>query len=187
MTTNVGDRKWQVEPWNVEEAGVVAKTAIFDLKKRRCTSPESGKHGEYVYLDSSSWVNVLALTERNEVVMIEQFRHGLATITLEVPGGIIDPGESPEQAGLRELREETGYAGDEAQLIGSVSTNPAIMNNWCSTVIVKPADQRGEVELDPSEEIAVRLVPLDRVDDLIRAGIIHHAMVVAAFHHLRLM
>ncbi len=177
---------WTVEPWEVEEAGVLAATPIFELRRRRSTSRQSGKQGEFVYLDSPAWVNVLAITASDEVVMIEQFRHGLAEVTLEIPGGMVDAGESPEVAGLRELREETGFSGDRVELIGRVSPNPAIQNNWCSTLLVRPAAQTTSTELDASEEIAVRLVPLAEVDALVRAGIIHHAIVVAALHHLRL-
>lgn len=173
-----------VPPWQVREAGTIAKTPIFSLNKRRCTSPESGKTGDFVYLDSPGWVNVLAITDDDHVVMIEQFRHGLAAVTLEIPGGMVDGNESATVAGLRELREETGYAGDDAELIGVVSPNPAIQNNWCSTVLVRPAELREAIELDASEEIAVRLVALTDINALIRAQVIHHAMVVAAFHHL---
>lgn len=174
-----------VAPWKVAESGSIAETRIFSVKRRQCESP-SGKSGEFYYLDSPGWVNVLAITEADEVVMIEQFRHGLAEVTLEIPGGIVDDGESPEIAGLRELREETGYAGEQASLIGAVSPNPAILNNWCSTILVRPAELVETVELDEHEEIVVRLVPLAAIDDLIRSRVIHHAMVVSAFHHLRL-
>ena len=175
-----------VKPWDVEEAGTIATTPIFSLRSRTAKSRQSEKHGSFVYLDNPDWVNVLAITANDEVVMIEQFRHGLAQVTLEIPGGIVDPGESPADAGMRELREETGYAGDAPEVIGAVSPNPAIQNNWCSTVLVRPAEIRAAVELDASEEIGVRLVPLAEVDALIRARVVHHALVVAAFHHLRL-
>lgn len=176
-----------VPPWDVEEDGTLAETRIFTLRQRKATSPASKKSGKFVYIDTSSWVNVIALTAKREVVMIEQFRHGLDAVTLEIPGGMLDDGESPMVAGLRELYEETGYGGDDAEEIGVVTPNPAIQNNWCHTILVRDAVLRGQPEPDESEEIAVRLVPLDDVGALIKKRIIHHTMVVAAFHHYALL
>jgi 8-oxo-dGTP pyrophosphatase MutT (NUDIX family) len=121
------------------------------------------------------------------VVLIEQFRHGTEEVTLEIPGGIVDRGEDPLAAGLRELREETGYEGGEARLIGRVTPNPAIMNNHCHTVLVRGARRAGAQQLESNEEIAVRLEPRERIDGLVRGGSIEHALVVAAFHHLALL
>ncbi len=173
-----------VQPWDADEDGTLAETPIFHLKARRARSRQSAKAGRYVYLDTVDWVNVVALTADDEVVMIEQYRHGLGEVTLEIPGGMLDPGEDPAQAGARELEEETGFRGDAITSLGFVSPNPAIQNNRCHTILVSPVAATGRVALDESEEIAVRLVPLAAVDDLIRRGVIHHAMVVAAFHHL---
>jgi 8-oxo-dGTP pyrophosphatase MutT (NUDIX family) len=184
--TNRDDYRRLVPSWDVVEDGTLAKTRIFELKRRRATSPRSGRSGTFVYLDTPSWVNVVALTPNDEVVMIEQFRHGLGEVTLEIPGGIVDAGEAPEVAALRELAEETGYGGEGAEVIGVVSPNPAIQNNWCHTVLLHDAELRATPEPDENEEIAVRLVPLADLDDLVRNTTIHHAMVVCAFHHLRL-
>lgn len=174
----------RVKPWTSEEDGTLAETPIFRLGRRRAASQQSSKSGRYVYLDTVDWVNVLAVTADDQVVMIEQYRHGLQAVTLEIPGGMVDEGEDPDAAGLRELEEESGYRGRAHERIGVVSPNPAIQNNWCHTVLVHEAAATGTMRLDESEEIAVRLVPLEEVDALIQRGIIHHTMVVAAFHHL---
>lgn len=181
------DRQRLVGDWEVDEAGVLAETPIFALKRRTAVSPGGDKRGEFVYLDAPDWVNVVALTPDGRVVLIEQFRHGTCEVTLEIPGGAVDAGEEPVQAGLRELREETGFTGAEAQLIGTVTPNPAMQNNSCHTLLVRGAGRAGEASPDGLEEIAVRLVPLDEVADLIASGRIHHALVVAAFHHLELL
>jgi len=120
------------------------------------------------------------------VVLIEQHRHGTAEVTLEIPGGMVDSGEEPLAAGVRELTEETGYGSARAELIGSVTPNPAMLNNRCHTVLVEDATVQGPCALETHEEIAVRLVPLAEISEWIARGDIHHALVVAAFHYLGL-
>lgn len=178
-----------VEPWSVTEEGTLLETRVFAVRQRRCTSPTNPeKTGLFYYLDGGDWVNVVAVTEDEQVVCIEQFRHGRKEITLEIPGGMVDPGETPLQAGVRELAEETGFTSEQpAQIIGVVSPNPAIQSNLCHTVLVRGVARTRELDLDAGEEIETRLVPVGEVFDLIRAGTIHHALVVAALHHYALL
>ncbi len=129
---------------------------------------------------------MIALTPDRHIVMVEQFRHGIGQITLELPGGIKETGEAPEDACERELLEESGYAGSRCRLIGQVSANPAMQNNHAHTGLITDAALRGPSRPDHLEEIRVRLVPLGEIPDLVRRGAIHHALIVAAFHHLSL-
>ena len=103
-------------------------------------------------------------------------------MTLEIPGGLVDPGEDPLEAGLRELREEAGFTGGTARLLGSVLPNPAIQDNRCWTAFVDGVVGSDERAFDEHEELALRLVPEADVADLIRSGQVEHALVVAAFH-----
>ncbi len=183
------DRGWLtlVEPWNIEEKDELLRTPVFAVRERYCASPTSpAKAGRYFYLDCGDWVNVLAVTADMEVVLIEQFRHGSREITLEIPGGMVDPGEDALTAARREAVEESGYTSDSVELIGSVSPNPAIMNNRCHTALMRNATLTESQHLDGNEEIAVRLAPLAKIPELIRDGIIHHSLVVAAFFHYSL-
>ena len=86
----------------------------------------------------------------------------------------------------RELREETGYVGARARVLGRVSPNPAFLDNYCYTVLVEEAEPRGDPTPDRHEEIGVGLAPLASIPGLVRQGRIHHALVVAAFHWLAL-
>lgn len=177
-----------VGDWSPHEVELLIEAGIFTLRKIRAASPtEPGKVGEFVYIDAPDWVNVIAITDDDQVVLIEQYRHGIGAVTLEIPGGTVDEGEAAVAAGLRELAEETGYVGEDVQTIGTVTPNPAILNNICTTLLVRNAKRTRETELDAMEEIAVRLEPLDRIPGLIREGKIDHSLVLAAFHFFGLM
>ncbi|MDX2130911.1 MAG: NUDIX hydrolase [Planctomycetota bacterium] len=183
-----GDYLSLVKPWRAGPPRTIATTRIFTVLERLCESTGTpGRAGTFVMLDTADWVNVVAVTPDAHVVMIEQYRHGTGEVTLELPGGIVDPGETPDAACVRELAEETGFAGDYRGIIGVVSANPAMMNNRVHTGLVLNAHPRGDQHLDPNEEIATRLVPVGDIDSLVRRGVIHHTLVVSALHHFRLL
>jgi len=111
---------------------------------------------------------------------VRQFRFGIADFSLEIPGGVMEAGEDPVETGLRELREETGYTGAAARLLGSVHPNPAIQSNRCHYVLVENAVRAHDQEWDTDEEIAVELRPVEEVLALARSGGITHALVLNA-------
>ena len=138
-------------------------------------------------IDCPNWVNVVAVTSDAQVVMIEQYRHGSATVELEIPGGMIDPEDaSPVAAGVRELREETGYEGTGARLIGEVFPNPAIMSNTCYTVLVENCRCVHPVQFDHAEDLATRLVPVGDIPRLVATGKIKHSLVVVGLYYYEL-
>jgi 8-oxo-dGTP pyrophosphatase MutT (NUDIX family) len=160
---------------------------VFTVRVDTRVSPRTGERHDFYVLDAVDWVNVIALTPRAELVMVEQFRHGTETVELEIPGGIMDPGDtSPEATGVRELREETGYEGGTPRLIGRISPNPAILTNTAYTILVEDCRPVHPVALDHCEDLVTRLVPVAEVPELVRAGRIRHALVVVALYHFEL-
>lgn len=172
--------------WQTVSAQKGEDYGLFRVDRLERVSPRTGRSGQYKVLRIASWANVVALTTAGEVILIEQYRHGIDDLTLEIPGGVVELDEDPLAGAARELREETGYAGDPPILIGKVHPNPAIQDNVCFTYLIENARRVGELQLDPGEDIAVRLVPLDAVPRLLQDGLITHSLVVAAFHWLAL-
>jgi ADP-ribose pyrophosphatase len=148
--------------------------------------PVRGTTKRFSVLEAVDWVNVIALTAEQRVVLVRQYRVGIDRVCLEIPGGMIDPGEDPITAGLRELREETGYSGGRATYLGKVAPNPAIQNNFLHTILVEGVTQTHELELESDEVIEVETAPLAEVRQKLLAGEIEHALVVVAFAHLAL-
>jgi 8-oxo-dGTP pyrophosphatase MutT (NUDIX family) len=161
-------------------------TPIFTVERVWRRSPNTGQTHEFVNLATPDWVNIVPLTEDREVVLVRQERHGACNLSLEIPGGLVEPGEDPAAAALRELREETGYEAPEAVPLGWVHPNPAIMSNRCHLYFAPGARLVAEQEPDGREEIEVVTVPYDALGDLVRTGEITHSLVWCALHLLEL-
>ncbi len=158
----------------------VAKTRVFDLHHVRYKHPRPGTARDFVVAHPPDWVNVIALTPDQHLVLVRQFRFGVDDFALEIPGGVIDRGEDPLAAGPRELREETGYTGAPARLLGSVRPNPAILSNHWQVVLVGQAVIAGATSWDYDEEIEILTRPVDDVLALARSGGINHSLVLNA-------
>jgi len=176
-----------IRPWQKLSSKPVGDFRIFTVRSDEKISPRTGRTHDFFVIDCVDWVNVLAVTPNRELVMVEQYRHGSNTVELEIPGGIMDATDtSPVATGVRELREETGFEGESARLLGGVYANPAIMSNTCHMVLVENCALKHEVEFDSGEDIVTRLVPISEVGQMVAAGKIRHPLVVVALYHFDL-
>lgn len=176
-----------IQPWDQIDTVPLGDYKIFRLRKDLKRSPRTGRTHEFYVLETVDWVNVVALTSDQQVVLVEQYRHGTGTVELEIPGGLMDPRDpSPLETALRELREETGYTGLRARIIGEVLPNPAIQNNRTYTVLVEDCRKTHPVEFDQGEDLVTRLVPVAELPVLVGSGQIRHCIVVAALYHFDL-
>jgi 8-oxo-dGTP pyrophosphatase MutT (NUDIX family) len=133
-----------------------------------------------VVVAAPDWVNVLAHTCDDRLVLVNQFRYGIDATSWDIPGGVIEAGEDPVAAGVRELEEETGYTGTGARLLASVHPNPAFMANRCHLVLVEGCRLTSPVAWDSDEEIEVAAMPVAEVFALARGGGITHSLVLDA-------
>ncbi len=172
----------KVKPWKLLSSIKEKSYKIFDLRIDRAVSPRTGEAHDFYIFESHDWVNIIPVTRDNEVVLIKQYRHGTGDTTVEIPGGIIEPGDTPLDAAIRELREETGYAAKEMVYLGAVHANPAFLNNRCHSFLALNSFPEGPQNLDDKEDIVVVLRSLDDIQDMIRAGEITHSLILAAFY-----
>jgi len=169
-----------LEKWRRVRDEGVGSFRVFDVHRLELRDALGRDRGHAFTLRCSDWCNVVAVTPERQIVLVWQYRFGTESISLEIPGGVIDPGEAPEHAALRELREETGYEAASVELLLVVEPNPAIQNNRCYTFVARDARPTAATNFDSMEELETVLLPAARIGDLLDAGQVTHALVQGA-------
>jgi len=164
----------------ISDEQTLLHTRVGNVESATVESLRTGREARFYRFSFNDWVNIIALTKDSQLIMIRQFRFGSQQVELEIPGGAIEKGELPLAAGLRELLEETGYAGTNGRIIGKVNPNPAIQDNWCYTVLVEDVERVAEQQMDEMEDIEVVTMPCSEIDSLISDGHITHGLVLNA-------
>jgi ADP-ribose pyrophosphatase len=172
------------EPWPLVRSTPDKSYHVFSVRTDTARSPRTGKEHDFYVIESVDWVSVIPLTPDNQVIMVRQYRHGTRQISLEVPGGLVNSGDTPLDTARKELLEETGYQAqiENITLIGTAHPQPAAMNNRHLTFLATNVQKTAALSLDEGEDIEVVLVPLPEIPRLIREGEITNAMVILAFY-----
>lgn len=167
--------------WKILESEHIIKDRWISLRADKCQMPNGRIVEPYYVLESQNYVNVVALTEANQIVLVRQYRHGLRESFLELPCGIVEKNDSsPLETIRRELAEETGYRSDDIISTGINAPNPARYNNLDHYFLARNAKKVSEQKLDETEQIDIVLRPFDEILNIIDRGEIMNAMHVAS-------
>lgn len=153
---------------------------IFNVRYDVVENPRNGRQSQATILETPDWVDMVPVTPEGKIVMVDQFRFGVAAVTTEIPAGIIEVGETPLDAAKRELLEETGYTSTDWVDLGWVEPNSAFQDNHCHQWLAREARLTDTPDLDEGEMIAVRLLSLDEIRQEIAAGRIRNSLALLA-------
>jgi ADP-ribose pyrophosphatase len=170
----------QLRPWRRVRDEPAGSFRIFEVHRVELEDGQGKGRGDAYTIRGNDWCNVIAITPDDEIVLVWQYRFGSDALSLEIPGGVIDTGEAPEHAALRELLEETGYQAERATPLLVIEPNPAIQNNRCYTFVAEGARLTATTRFDPMEEIETALLPASRIPELLDSGQVTHSLVQGA-------
>lgn len=173
----------RIEKWKTLESEYLIKRPWLTARRDKVELPNGTVHDEYYVLEYPTWVNIIAITAEGEFVMVEQYRHGLDDVFIELCAGVVDEGETPLEGARRELLEETGYSGGEWKLINKISPNPTTCTNLSYCYLAEGVVKTSEQHLDETEDVAVRLLSKEQVLTLLENDGIKQALMAAPLWH----
>jgi len=173
----------EILKWKTRSSKYLVREKWATLRVDVCDLQNGVIKDDYYVLEYPNWVNAIAVTKEHKIIMVRQYRHGADIISLEVPGGVIDGDELPEEAIKRELLEETGYSFDSAELIASTYPNPATANNITFTYLMLGGIKTHEQHLDEHEILEVEEYSIEDVKKLLNDNKIAQALHCTALFY----
>jgi len=168
-----------ITPWTRVATKVLNDLRIMKVQEVTAISPKTGNEHGFFVLDTVDWVNVLPITPDQEVVFVRQYRHGSDDLSLEIPGGMVDPGEAPIVSAARECLEESGFRASDLKSLGVLNPNPAVFNNQLHTFVAEDVVIEADIQNTATEQTEVVLVPVADLTSYLLDGRIDHALVAA--------
>jgi len=168
------------EEWERLGSERLMETPYFSLRSDRLRLPDGGIKDPYYVIERPDAAIIFPLTAGGEVVLVNQYRPPLETMELGLPAGLVEDGERPEEAARRELSEETGYAGGEWELLGSVASSPSLKDNWAYLFLARSVEETTPPEPDEHELVEVVRFPVEELLNLVRSGKIVSSSGIAA-------
>ena len=169
-----------MKPWTVLDRRVLIERPWLRLREDHVRLPGGHEIEEFHVLEYPDWTCTVCLTDDDDLVLVEQYRHGIAEVVLELPGGVIDAGESPEAAARREVLEETGFTADTWHLLGRCAQDPHRQTNYVYCFAATGARQVATQRLDAEEHMRVRTMPCAEALRRATAGGLEHGIHLAA-------
>jgi ADP-ribose pyrophosphatase len=157
---------------------------LFRIRFDWMENPRNGYTLKATVVEAPDWINVVALTPENKLVVVRQYRFGSGRVTCEIPAGLPEAGESIQEAAVRELREETGYTSEEWEYLGWVDPNPAFLNNRSHHLLARNARRTHPEALDEGENLVAEELSLEELREEIRAGSFRHSLAICALAHV---
>lgn len=172
--------------WETLSQEMLADCRIFQVYRKHCRHPVQHREADFYVIHNPDWVMSVAITEDRRLVLVNQFRYGIEEESWELPGGINDPGETPEQCAARELEEETGYIGGTLSYLGCCRPNPAVQDNTSHFILIDGCKPGGTLKWDSNEELQMKTVTLDEAFAMVERGEIKHSIALNALFRLKL-
>lgn len=168
--------------WKVLESNYVFKDRWFQARADKCMMPDGRIMTPYYVLEMPSWTNMVIITKEEKIVLVRQYRHGKGSTTLELPGGVLEIGESPQDAAIREMQEETGYVSSEIEFLYQVSPNPALHNNTAYFFLARNAELLAITNYDAFEDIVIETYTQAELKQLLVEGKLQHGVQLGAIY-----